>query len=346
MTAEPELGLARELVEIGFTDEIRGRLTAVPGATSFGKLWAFDETEVKELKDLKTTLATWLTRPGPPRPLCLALFGPPGAGKSFAVKEILKQYSADTKEPPNWAGAFRFFTINLTQIEDTHSLALALAEVPTLVGKGELPVVFFDEFDAPRGSRELGWLPWFLAPMEDGQWLLDGRTRTLRQAIYVFAGGTAHSFRAFETPETTKEGEQPWSIRYGKHLDFISRLRGTLDIRGPNHTVQRALRRAVILRHQLDLYNATWAGAKGFVAKRIDPMMVDTLLQVHAYRHGARSIGALLDGCRPLPTDESLAAVKLLTKEHFPQGLQRTAHVQDTAPVSPPIEGEAAGTEG
>jgi hypothetical protein len=102
-----------------------------------------------------------------------------------------------------------------------------------------VPLVFFDEFDAPLNGTALGWLNWFLAPMHDGTFDAGG-PRILRRAIYVFAGGTAATYGEFS-------GRRDKAFVAAKGPDFVSRLRGYLDVRGPNEPERRTLRRAAIL---------------------------------------------------------------------------------------------------
>jgi hypothetical protein len=63
----------------------------------------------------------------------------------------------------------------------------------------KVPLVLFDEFDARFGSK-LGWLRYFLAQMQDGEFLDHGRMHPLGQAIFAFIGG------AFSTFERLTEG--------------------------------------------------------------------------------------------------------------------------------------------
>ena len=56
---------------------------------------------------------------------------------------------------------------------------------------GKLPLVFWDEFDTALEGQPLGWLRYFLAPMQDGAFQDGQITHPIGRAIFVFAGGTA-----------------------------------------------------------------------------------------------------------------------------------------------------------
>ena len=337
----PQIAVAKSIVAEGLTTENKEWLVSAPdlAAHQVHKLWTFSEEEKDQLTAMQRVIETWIQRPGPERPLCIALFGSPGSGKSFAVKQLLKDYekrvSADKR--PTWAKEFRSFTFNLTQIAEPRELSAALFDLMGRLEPQELPVVFFDEFDAPRGARDRGWLSWFLAPMQDGEWIHEGRVQTLRKAIYVFAGGTAHSFEDFHSPEeptatqpgaTTGTARPRTDFEAAKGPDFVSRLRAFLDVKGPDADPGKVLRRALILRHQLEAYNQTWMGAPGFKEKRLSTGLRDWMLQdVKNYKHGARSIGALLDG---LTTRHKagLDGIKWLTMDHRPPEALRRFHVE------------------
>jgi hypothetical protein len=51
--------------------------------------------------------------------------------------------------------------------------------------QGKTAVVFFDEFDSPHGGEPLGWLKYFLAPMQDGVFKEGGETHPIGKAILV-----------------------------------------------------------------------------------------------------------------------------------------------------------------
>ncbi|KAL3252671.1 hypothetical protein ABHI18_009954 [Aspergillus niger] len=89
---------------------------------------------------------------------------------------------------------------------------------------GDIPLVFFKEFDSNFGDEKLGWLKYFLAPMQDGEFFDHGSRHPLGRAVFVFEQGTEH-FNGF--PETDMNS----SLFPGAKLpDFVSRPRGQIQI--------------------------------------------------------------------------------------------------------------------
>jgi hypothetical protein len=283
MPQDPELRQALAIVG----SEYGKPCPAIPDVDRFGELFLFTPVERDHLYTMRNLIRQYVDRPDPRRPLSLAVFGPPGSGKSFAVKQILNELKLT---PTN---------VNLTQASDASALSEVLAQAassasPPVRGGGKIkssvsvagstvPVIFFDEFDAPRDGAPYGWLAWFLAPMQDGEFLHNGKVIPLRRAVYVFAGGTADTMQQFSDFDRLPEFQR------AKGPDFISRLRGFLDVCGPN-AEPRMLRRAILFRAELS--RAMGKGAGPF---RPDPELMTSLLQAGRYRHGARSIAAVVD---------------------------------------------------
>lgn len=275
--SDRRLNRALAIVDYEYGTRAAQRFPRIAGIGRLGDLFLFTREEKIQLTTVRELIARYVARPRPPRPLSLAVFGPPGSGKSFAVKQTLKAI-----EQTSNVKMFRT-DVNLTQIPDANALGKVLAHAGRSIDD-TVPVFFFDEFDAPKGSAPFGWLAWFLAPMQDGEFVYDGEVISLRRAVYVFAGGTAATLEQFSSFEQLPEFQR------AKGPDFISRLRGFLDIRGPNEE-PRLLRRAVLFRSEF-MSRARQPSAGRF---RPDRDLMASLLEVGRYRHGARSIAAVVE---------------------------------------------------
>lgn len=253
-----------------------------------GNWSSVDRREIETLRGVGNVIDEYVSlyRAGGvvPRPLSVAVFGPPGAGKSFAVKETIGQ---------KVAGGVKTLEFNLSQFAGDHELPPAFHQVRDAVLEQHLPLVFWDEFDTPLDGSELGWLRHFLAPMQDGKFRENGAFHPLGPAIFVFAGGTASSFAEFSSLRDER------AEKVAKKPDFISRLRGFVDILGPNksHADDTAvvLRRALLLRSLLLRKEPQLIARGGGQTLRIDPRVLRAFLLVDRYRHGARSMEAIID---------------------------------------------------
>ena len=85
---------------------------------------------------------------------------------------------------------------NMSQFTGVEDLHHALHQVRDMGLSGKIPLVFFDGFDAALEGQSLGWLRYFLTPMQDGAFLQGQISHPLGTAIFVFAGGTSEKLAA------------------------------------------------------------------------------------------------------------------------------------------------------
>ena len=250
-----------------------------------GALKLVDRQEVEDYLYLQRLLLSYHADAKWRRPLCIGVFGQPGAGKSFGVKQLVNEMSGNSE-----AFSKESITVNLSQLRSLKELADCFHLVRDACLKPPIPLVFFDEFDSSFEERTFGWLKYFLAPMQDGEFFSEGKNYHFGKAIFVFAGGVNHSFAEFN--ERTRNPD----FCDAKGPDFISRLRGILNIcsmnkpEGEPDTVEHIykIRRAVFLKYLLE-------ERLGKLDQLITPPLAKAFLTIPRYKHGARSLEAILD---------------------------------------------------
>ncbi len=279
----------------------------------YGNLTTVDKDEIENYSTIKLLLDDYIYRydhsevTDMPRPLSVAIFGAPGSGKSFGLKQIAKS-----------CGRFVISSLNLSQLNSPAELFESLHEALQR-GKDEIPLVFFDEFDAELNGTPLGWLKYFLAPMQDGEFTLNGKLFQVNGAVFAFAGATASSFSEF-IPDTE---ERQAVFKAVKGTDFASRLKGILNIKGPNPNTEtdrsHVIRRAILMREQIThKISGIYDEESGLV--NISKALLAALLTVSEYRHGSRSLEFILDMSR-------LSEVTRFTSSCLPIAEQMDLHL-------------------
>jgi hypothetical protein len=243
----------------------------------FGALLTVDRSEIESFRAIGALVAEYARR-GEAKPLSLAVFGAPGSGKSFGVTQVARSLLPGRIEP---------MTFNLSQFGAPGDLHDALHQVRDRALSGAIPLVFWDEFD----TGGLAWLRHFLAPMQDGSFQQGQIVHPVGRSIFVFAGGTSATLRDFGADLPAD------AFRALKGPDFVSRLKGHVDVLGPNPREAGAadpfwlLRRAILLRALLSrAHPQLFAGG----VLRIDSGVLRAFLWTRTYRHGARSMESIV----------------------------------------------------
>ncbi|MCC5908915.1 MAG: Ryanodine receptor Ryr [Clostridiaceae bacterium] len=257
----------------------------------FGNLKTVDRMEIESYRSIKNLMWEYISTKNTVRPLSIAVFGTPGSGKSFGVTEVA------TSIAPKLIKKLDF---NLSQFRSLSDLISAFHKVRDYSLQGRIPLVFFDEFDSAF-EEKLGWLKYFLAPMQDGVFRDGETTHPIGKVIMVFAGGTSSTFKEFcgEYIKDEKE-EKKFLLEFkgAKGPDFVSRLRGYVNILGVNQTKYKLdqlfiIRRAMLLRTLIErkvphLINDNEEA-------QIDNGVLRALLKVPRYKHESRSMEAILE---------------------------------------------------
>ena len=242
-----------------------------------GKLKTIDRKEIEAFGNIRNMLEDYKNGKDT-QPLSIAVFGLPGSGKSFGIKQIAENLfcSNDLKSD----------TYNVSQFTSAEDIVKAFQWVRDVGLDGKLPLLFFDEFDSAGldGKQPLGWLKSFLAPMQDGEFYDRFGKHPIGKCVLVFAGGTAATFMEFRTPA------DPAAFVSAKGPDFVSRIKCSIDIAGPNPRVpyekSYILRRSLLLKSYLRKY--------GIDIDNGNENIVRAMLHVPQYYYGARSMETII----------------------------------------------------
>jgi hypothetical protein len=309
--ANHRFALAEEIVRKG----VKPSLKNVP-LGQFGKLLTVDRQEIESYRSIRALISEYNRQERPERPLSIAVFGAPGSGKSFGVTEVAKSVLPNRIEK---------LTFNLSQFNDPKEILGALHKVRDVALSDKVPLVFWDEFDTNL-DRPLGWLRYFLSPMQDGSFQEGQITHPIGRAIFVFAGGTSERREDLGTKLKPEERDA------AKVRDFVSRLKGYLNILGPNPNQGNIqsdpnyiIRRAILLRSFLEekaiqLFRPR--DRKGEVD--IDPGVLRAFLKIQKYEHGARSMESIV-------TMSVLADKNRFERSSLPAEEQLNLHVNGQA---------------
>jgi hypothetical protein len=194
--------LSSGIVEQGTKEALK----TVPIAT-FGKLVTADRWEIEEFNRISNQVQKYLET-GQNRPLSIGVFGEPGSGKSFVIKQIVKGITQKfTKKGPEITEEespkrkFPVLNYNLSQFLAYSSFLVPFQTIRDKSVSGRIPILSFDEFDTYLNG-EFGWVKFFLAPMQDGEFLDNVKIRPIGKAISIFIGGTSTTFKHFKENET------------------------------------------------------------------------------------------------------------------------------------------------
>jgi hypothetical protein len=277
-----------------------------------------DRQEIERYSAISTLASKYIETDTWKRPLCLAVFGPPGCGKSFGIGQVANAITAlkpDSRLTP--------MPFNLSQMRSVDALAKAFHQVRNRGLAGDMPLVLLDEFDSSHDGEEFGWLKFLLAPMQDGQFLDGDEVLHLPRCIIVCIGGQNRDFKELESRLRHK------GFLDAKGRDFVSRLRNNLEIKGPDAYyreyseeyasekeakgkeakafIGRKVRRAMLLRSTIEtrlqvILQEVVENERLIKLANIDESVIRGFLDIPEYKHGVRSLEAIVEMSRALVT--------------------------------------------
>ena len=295
------LGMTKwDLYSLARQISLYGPLKALQGwnipIAKYNFLLTVDRKEIEFLHHLKSLISEYLQNKNS-QPLSIAVFGSPGSGKSFSIKQLAKALDLPDQE-------IKDVTFNLSQFNEDNPADLyqAFHVVRDISLSGKTPLVFWDEFD----SKNLAWLRYFLAPMQDGEFQEGQLIHSIGKSIFVFAGGTCSCMEEFEIKAIKSVSE--------KGPDFLSRIKGFINVMGPNPVLsfdekedrnlesgddinqinearnadpEYLIRRAILINSLLQIsYKQFFKNG----VLQIDDGVLNALLLVPKFKHGTRSM--------------------------------------------------------
>ena len=162
----------------------------------YNDLKVVDRFEMESYNSIRRLIENYVSR-NFDRPMSFAVFGEPGSGKSFGIKQLVT-----TLRTPN--NEFDLIEFNLSQFSDSKELIDAFHVVRDRAFQGKIPLVIFDEIDCRTNKEDLYWLRHFLVPMHDGRFRAAHVEHPIGQSIFVFVGGTHSTFASFAREDKTQ----------------------------------------------------------------------------------------------------------------------------------------------
>ena len=260
----------------------------------FGKLVTVDRAEIESFRSIKNVMEEYIHSEKNLKPLSIAVFGSPGSGKSFGITQVAESIGSERIEK---------VVFNISQFTSTKDLTNAFHRVRDISLKGKIPLVFFDEFDSKLENEELGWIKYFLVPMQDGEFLDSETMHPIGKSIFVFAGSTYNRLKGFyefcsysNVQSKSYPGVDPRRKISNKCPDFMSRLRGYVNILGLNQANEKD--ETYIIRRAIQLRSLIEENAPNVIRENnahVSCGILNALINVPEYMHGVRSMQAIVE---------------------------------------------------
>lgn len=175
----------------------------------------------QELAALKETVAAYVRREKPARPMNILLAATPGSGKSFLVKQLAKSISKDAE----------FLEYHVASFRDVGDFFSILQRIQSSNLEGKLPFVLLDEVDGKVNGRYL--FPNLLAPLWDGIFHVGQDQHHLGRAVLFFAASAL-------LPSPSIQNVLGSSGKPATYSEFANAWRNKVQVALEESTVEKA----------------------------------------------------------------------------------------------------------
>ena len=137
----------------------------------------------QRLLGLAQDLSTYLTDDSLPRPFLYLILGPPGAGKSFLIKQLIKYLPLSDF---NTGQPIIFQKANLSEMVEPRELHQLYIKIQENTANNRSTVTLLDEFDIKwSGGSAIKYL---INPIYDGEFWSDAEFKKFGKCAFFFAG--------------------------------------------------------------------------------------------------------------------------------------------------------------
>jgi hypothetical protein len=257
---------------------------------SFGDLIVLDRSETEGFRTIFNAIHGYLSAPQT-KPLNIAIFGSRGSGKSFAAGQVAGAAAAAAAAAATSPHKIQHLRVDLSQFTSLEDLSAAFNKIRECNLSGTLPLVSIKAFDSEYSGSPLGWLAHLLPAMHGGEVLDRGETQHIGPAVLLLGSSFTKSLKNFEAFSEKQRSEKDVL----RAQEFLSCLHAFVDVIGLDQVnssdVWYPVRRAVVLRALLEDREPNLKMGEGI---SIDKSVLDGLLMIPTYRHGLRSLKAII----------------------------------------------------
>ena len=238
---------------------------------------AVEPNEISGYQNFKTLVDQYAANRRRLTPLSIASFSTEGSPRKYGIETIVKKAFEKV----------RIFEIDLSLFTSEHDLMAVFQQARDVFVLGNLPLVFFNNFDAPQNGKPFTWIKSFISAQAHGEFKDNYGCHPLGRGVFVFKSEiykNYENFKALRNSDDFIESKGPELIKY---------LDGSLDTYGVNPVAGRedntyVIRRAVLIHNLMKTRQVPQCDMD------ISDNYIRALLLVPHYHYDAHSLKIML----------------------------------------------------